>query len=459
MLLKQLLLQAVLILVNAFFAATEMAVMTLNTTKLKKMEEDGDRTAARLLKMVEEPSGFLSSIQIGITLAGFLGSAFAAENFADSLAGWVYETLGFQLLSLGTLHAVAVIVVTIVLSYFTLVLGELVPKRIALQKSYEVAKLSCGVIRAVSAVLRPIVWLLSVSTNGVLMLLHMKVEAEEEAATEDEIRMMVDLGTENGTIEEEENQWIQNVFEFNDTTAEEAMTREPQVVAIQLEAGREEVLRTIHESGLSRYPVYGEDINDVLGILNARDYLLNLTRSHPRTMKELLRPAYFVPESIHADQLFGDMQKNKQHIAIVIDEYGETCGVITMEDLLEEIVGNIYDEFDPAEQAEIEKIGDNTWRVSGMMTIEDLSEALGVELEENEDYDTLGGMVLSCLNSIPEDGSVLDVDVNGLHIHVTRINKRRIEQAIVSILQPETGKDEEEEEEPRGRRIGRVDTE
>lgn len=258
--------------------------------------------------------------------------------------------------------------------------------------------------------------------------------------------MMMDLGSEHGIIEEEENQWIQNVFEFNDITADEVMTREPQVVAIALDTPKEEIIKTIHDSGLSRYPVYGEDINDVLGILNARDYLLDLTREKQHSLKELLRPAYFVPESIHGDRLFSDMQKKKQHIAIVINEYGETCGVITMEDLLEEIVGNIYDEFDPAEQAEIEKVDENTWRVSGSIMIRDLSEKLGITIEENEDYDTLGGMILTCLGYIPDDGTTPDLTANRLKIHVTRINKRRIEQAMVQVL-PEDDSEESKSEE------------
>lgn len=434
MIFKQLLLQVVLIMVNAFFAAAEMAVMTLNTNRVRKMAEEGDKTAGQLLKIVEEPSGFLSSIQVGVTLAGFLSSAFAAENFADNLSGWVYDGLGFHALPMATIHAVSVIVITIILSYFTLVLGELVPKRIALQKSYEVAKMSCSVIAVVSKLLKPVVWLLSASTNGILLLLHLKVEAEEETATEDDIRMMMDLGSEAGTIAEDENEWIQNVFEFNDTTAEEVMTREAQIVAVPIDSNNDEIMKIIQTSGRSRYPVYGKDINDILGILNIRDFLFNLTLDTPKPLKKLLRPAYFVPESIHADKLFGGMQKTKNHIAIVINEYGETSGVVTIEDLLEEIVGNIYDEFDPAEQAEIEKIDTNKWRVSGMITIEDLADELDIEMEESEDYDTLGGMIMSRLNAIPADGSTFELDIGRLHIQVTRISQRRVEQAIVSIL-------------------------
>ena len=302
-----------------------------------------------------------------------------------------------------------------------------------------------GVIRGVGKFFYPAVWLAEGSVGGVFRLLKMEVP-EEEVATEDEIRMIVDKGSEQGTIEQDEHEWIQNVFEFNDIDAEDVMTREPKVVALSAEAEKDEVLKTIHDSGLSRYPVYGEDLNDVLGILNARDYLLNLTRKKPRTMRELLRPAYFVPESLPADRLFSQMQMKKQHIAIVIDEYGDTSGIVTMEDLLEEIVGNIYDEFDPAEQAEVEKIGDNAWRVSGSIQIPDLAEALQVEIPEDEDYDTLSGMVLDHMDSFPEDGSVFDIEVPPLQIHVTRVLRRHIEQAIVHVMEPETETESEEAE-------------
>ena len=234
----EILLQVVLILINAFFAATELAVVSLNSTKLRKLEEDGNKTASKLLKMVEEPSGFLSTIQVAITLAGYLGSAFAAENFSGDLADWIFYGLGFQSLSLSALNTVSIVIITIILSYFTLVFGELVPKRIAMQKSYEVAKMACGVIRGMAFILRPVIWLLSKSVNGVLRLLRLKVEAEEESVTEDEIRMMVDLGGEKGAIDEDEQEWIQNVFDFGDISVREAMTPRSDVDALPIDSTR-----------------------------------------------------------------------------------------------------------------------------------------------------------------------------------------------------------------------------
>ena len=350
---RQLLVQVVLILLNAFFAASEIAVVSLNGAKLRKMEEEGDKKAGRLLKLVEEPNAFLSTIQVGITLAGFLGSAFAADSFSGYLVDWIYEDLGFTVINPAVLDALAVIAITIILSLFTLIFGELVPKRIAMQKPMEVARFTSGVVGGIAVVMRPVIWFLSKSTNLVLRLLHMKTESEEESVTEEEIRMMVDLGGEKGTIDQEEQEWIQNVFRFDDISVRDAMTREPDVVAFSIDETDEEILKTIRESGLSRYPVYDEDINDIVGILNARDYLLDRRSDSPEGLKGLLRKPYFVPDTIHADDLFRDMQTGKVHIAIVIDEYGQTAGVITMEDLLEEIVGNIYDEFDPAEPPEI----------------------------------------------------------------------------------------------------------
>ncbi len=440
----KLLLQVVLIGLNAFFAATEIAVVSLNATKLKKMEEEGDKRAKRLLKMVESPSSFLSTIQIAITLAGLLGSAFAADSFAGYIVDGVYNGLGLTMIPAGVMNTIAMIITTLVLSYFQLVFGELVPKRIAMQKSFQVACFTSRVVVAVATVMRPVIWLLSVSTNGMLKLLRLKVEAEEETVTEEEIRMMIDLGGQKGTIDQEEQEWIENVFRFDDISVREAMTRTADVEAFSLNATDEEIIHTIRETGLSRYPVYDEDINDIVGTLNARDFLLERGAEHPRSLKELLRSPYFVPESIHADDLFRDMQTKKIHIAIVIDEYGQTAGIITIEDLLEEIVGNIYDEFDPAEAPEMEKLGDNLWRVNGGVFIDELAEELDMEIPEDEDYDTVGGMIFSCLHTIPADGTQFDVQVNGLDIHVEKIEDRRIEEALIRKLPPAEPEEEGE---------------
>ncbi len=440
----EILLQVVLILINAFFAATELAVVSLNSTKLRKLEEDGNKTASKLLKMVEEPSGFLSTIQVAITLAGYLGSAFAAENFSGDLANWIFYGLGFQSLSLSALNTVSIVIITIILSYFTLVFGELVPKRIAMQKSYEVAKMACGVIRGMAFILRPVIWLLSKSVNGVLRLLRLKVEAEEESVTEDEIRMMVDLGGEKGAIDEDEQEWIQNVFDFGDISVREAMTPRSDVDALPIDSTDQEILEMIRESGHSRLPVYEESVDTILGILNARDFLLDRNSGKNTPLKNLLRSAHFVPETIKADNLFKEMQKEKIHIAIVVDEYGGTEGIITMEDLLEEIVGNIYDEFDKAEQPEIQPLGENQWRIAGSVPISSLVDDLELPLPESDDYDTLGGMIVTRLNAIPKDGEELDMEVNGVALHVEKIEDHRIESVMVRRLVPKVKKTRDE---------------
>ena len=436
----QLLVQVILILINAFFAATEIAVISLNANKLRKLEEEGDKLAPKLLHMVEDSSGFLSTIQIAITLSGFLGAAFAGDAFAEYLTAW--------LLSLGVgipasvLDTISLVVVTIILSYFTLVFGELVPKRIAMQKSMEMARLSCRVVSAIATIAKPVVKLLSLSTNGVLRLLRMRTDVEEEQVTEDEIRMMIDLGNESGSINEDEKELLHNVFDFSDQTVSDVMTHAADVESISVDATREEVLDTIRSTGLSRFPVYGEDESDILGVLNTRDFLVDWVSDGTKSVRDLMRPAYLVPESLSADDLLRDMQIKKIHLAVVLDEYGELAGVITVEDLLEEIVGNIYDEFDPAEPQELEQLGENLWRVSGSLSVEDLAEELDMELPEDEDYDTVGGMLLSCLRTIPEDGSRPLVQIHGLELQAEKVEDHRIRSVLVRKLPQDTQEQE-----------------
>lgn len=431
---RQLLLQVILIAINAFFAMTEIAVISLNATKLKKMEEDGDKVATRLLRMVEHSTSFLSTIQIGITLAGYLGSAFAADSFSDGLTSWLYNTVGFQVLSYQALNSVSVVIITIILSYFTLIFGELVPKRIAMQKSMQVAKIASSVITALATVMRPVIWFLTFSTNTVLKLLRLKTTSEEETVTEEEIRMMVDLGEERGTIDSDEGEWIDNVFEFGETTVREAMTHVSELVAIPVDATQDEITKVIRESGRSRIPVYAKNLDDILGILNAREFLLERGEGSDKLPERLIRPAYFVPETLRAATLFKDMQQKKQHIAVVVDEYGQTSGIVTMEDLLEEIVGSIYDETDPAEELPITQIEDGVWRALGSAELDEIADAMDIEFPEDLDFDTLNGLVFSQLNNIPKDGTVLDLQAYGLDIHVERIARRRVVSATLRKL-------------------------
>ena len=414
---RQLLLQVVLILINAFFAATELAVISLNGTKLEKQIEEGDKTARKLLKLVEEPSGFLSTIQIGITLAGFLGSAFAADSFSDLLTNWVWNDLGFTALPMSVLDTLSLIVITIILSYITLVFGELVPKRIAMQKPYEVARLSCNVVRGVAFVMKPVISLLSLSTNAILRLLHLKTEAQEDSVSEEEIRMMVDLGEKRGVLDEEEKEWITNVFEFDDTPVKDIMVRANEVVAIAVDATKEEILK-----------------------------LIELQKERPFSLRNILRDPYFVPEQVTADVLFKDMQTRKIRFAIVLNEFGEVSGIVTMEDLLEEIVGNIYDEYDQQELPEIMRVGPHKWKVSGNIDMEDLLEEIPLPVELNDSYDTLGGLVLYLLGSIPKDGTRFRLECGNYILHVISVQNHRIQEVIIEETLPVSDTVEKSEE-------------
>ena len=440
---SQILLQVVFILLNAFFAGSEIAFLSLNTVKLNKLAEEGDKSAPALLKLVENPNRFLSGIQVAITLSGFLSAAFGAENFSGYLVSFFTDVLKVPL-PVQALSVISMVIVTVIISFFSISFGEMVPKRIAMQKPLVIAKMALSVMRVIGTIFAPIIALLNVTTNGTLRLLGMKTEADDDTASEEDIRLMVENSGAQGAIAQDEQEWIENVFDFGDLVASEAMTPEPDVTAFRMDESEENILETIRRTGLSRYPVYEKDINHVRGILNARDFLINLQQKNKKPMSALLRPAYFVPESVHADQLFKDMQSRKQHLAIVVDEYGGTAGIVTIEDLLEEIVGNIYDEFDPEEPKEINEIREGVWRVSGSLHVEELADALDITLPEDLDYDTVAGMILSCLPTVPEDGSTVTVEIFGLRVQVESVRNRKICWALVEKI-PQEEKPEEEE--------------
>ncbi len=440
-----LLLQVILIFINAFFACAEIAVISLNENKLKKESEDGNKKATKMLKMVERPTRFLSTIQVCITLAGFLASAFAAESFAEKLAEYIVKAWENAPLSASTIEFLCLIVITIVLSFITLVFGELVPKRIAMANSEKIASAVSGVILFAAAAMKPLVWLLTVCTNGILRLIGIDPNAEPEEVTEEDIRMMVDIAEESENIESTEKDMIENVFEFNNITASEIMVHRTNVQAIQLDDSDADIYSVIESTGMSRFPVYGDDLDDVVGILNAKRFLMDRHRELDTPIKELLQSAYFVPELVHADVLFRDMQKKKENFAILVDEYGGMSGIVTMEDLLEEIVGNIYDEFDPQPELDIEKLSDDTWRVSGSMPLDELAEQIEWTPPEDDEFETLGGLIYSELSEIPKDGDTPHIEVCGLDITVEKIEDRHIESAIVKKLPKQESEDEEDE--------------
>ena len=444
---QQILLQVILILVNAFFASAEIAFISLNVPMLRKQAEEGNKTAKSLLKMAEEPSGFLSTIQIGITLAGFLGSAFAAENFADYLVNWIYYGIGFTGLSLAALHTISVVIVTIILSYFTLIFGELVPKRIAMQKSYQVAKLACGIIRTIAFIMKPVIAFLSLSTNLMLRLLHLKTEAQEEEVTEDEIRLLVDLGEEKGILDESEKQWIQNVFRLDDMSVKNIMTHSTECICISVHSELGEVEKVIEESGRSRVPVDDKNKNDIIGMLHAKDFFINLRKYPQIKLSDMVRPAYFVPENVSADVVLKDMQKNKINFAVVIDEFGEFSGIVTLEDLLEVIVGNIYDEYDTHEEQVITEDGENRWIIHGNVDLYELKDETGIPINLDDNYDTLNGFIYSYINRIPKDGETFDIEVENYKIYVRKVSNKSIDEVLIVKEEKEQASDSEEDNE------------
>ncbi len=278
---------------------------------------------------------------------------------------------------------------------------------------------------------------------GASVYLVIRLRALTKRASEEDIRQMVDMGEEKGAIEKEERELIENVFEFNNSTAADVMIHRTDVVMLWVDDPQEEIMETIRSSGLTRFPVYEEDTDDIIGILNTREYLLNAQEEKPKPLRELLREAYFVPETVRSDVLFRDMQSRKTHFAVVVDEYGGTSGIITMEDLIEELVGNIYDEFDPQDEQEIVLLEENLWRISGGASLEDIAEALEMEFPEDGEAETLGGLVFAKLDVIPADGTHPTVETDGLHIQVEELSDRRVEWAKVSKLEP--AKEPEEE--------------
>ena len=428
----QLSLQLVLILINAFFASAEIAVVSLNASKLKADAEEGDKRAAKLLRLLEAPTAFLSTIQIAITLAGLLGSAFAATNFADRLTDYLVVNRGFTAIPAQSLNALIVILITLVLGYFTLVLGELVPKRIAMQKPMQIARVAAPVVSALSVLMRPVIWFLSVSVTGVLRLFGLKNQARSDIVTEEDIRMMLDESEEEGLIESAEGEMIDNVFEFNNIQIYDVMTHRVDVKSINVEDSREEITELIRTTGFSRFPVYEDDQDNIIGVLYVKDFFLNQDTS----LRQLLKEPIFVPDSMICDDLFRKLQKEHTHFAIVTDEYGSFLGIITMEDLIEEIVGNIYDEYDEKKDYIIPN-PDGSWTISGRAELKDVEKVLDIELPEREEFNTLSGLILNETEEIPKEGDQFEVTVDGLRIQVLKVVDRRIEETRVSLLPTE----------------------
>lgn len=442
----QLLLLLVLILLNAFFAMSEIAIISLNDAKMKKMAEDGDKRAAKVLKLTENPSNFLSTIQLGVTLAGFLTSASAAESFADPLTAVIAEWLSIPTDSslFGVIGGVSMVIITIVISYFSLVLGELAPKRIAMQKCEAISFKVVGVLLFVRAFTRPFIKVLSVSTNLVVRMLGFDPNADEEVVTEEEIRILVDAGEEKGVIEESQKEMINNIFDFDDISVSDVMTHRTEIEAVEITDKIEDVVKLSCENGYSRIPVYEDELDNIRGIIYVKDLLPYVGKTIPsgKKLSKLMREAEFVPESKRCGDLFAEMTEKRVQMMFVADEYGAVSGLVTIEDLLEAIVGNIQDEYDDEEE-DIVKVNDTTFNFDGTTDIEEVEETLGIDIPDGE-FDTLGGLIMSELGRMPEEKD--EIIYEGHKFLVEEMDERRIDRVIVEKLPVEEVEEESEED-------------
>ena len=443
---SELILLFILILANAYFAAAEIAFISLNDAKLDMQVKEGNKKAKSIKKILDNPSKFLATIQIGITLAGFLSSAFASEAFASELApilhGWI------PYLSLETWNSISIVLITIILSYFTLILGELVPKRIAMKYYEKIAFGTVGVIKTIATFTAPFVKLLTFSTNVVSKLFGVS-ETEEETVTEEEIRMMVDVGEEKGIIEKEEREMINNVFEFNDTVVSEIMVPRTEIYAVDMNLSISKVIEEITKDDdfrYSRIPVYDETIDEIKGVVYIKDILLS-TKNKNVKIKNLVKDAYYVPETKPVNELFEELRKNRLQIAIVVDEYGGTAGVVTMEDILEEIVGEIYDEYDEVKMV-YEKIDENTYILNGSMSVSEVEKVLDISIPEG-DYDTISGYLIEELGRIPSEKEKPVIETPTVIYKVEKTKDMRIikiKACKVEILPDEDEEESEDEE-------------
>ncbi len=441
----KLLLLLLLIIINAFFAMSEIAIISLNDNKIKHLAEEGDKKAKQIVKLTENSSAFLSTIQIGVTLAGFLTSASASQNFATLLTAKIAAIPGNPV-PVGVISALSVIVITFIIAYFSLVLGELAPKRIAMQIPEKVSYKVVGILLAFAKITRPFVKFLSLSTNGAVRLFGFDPNADEENVTEEEIRMMVDVGEETGVIENSQAEMIDNIFEFDDLNAGDIMTHRTEMVAIEIERSVEEVADICVENGYSRIPVYKGDPDNIVGVLYAKDLLHFVGQKIPKetTIESVMRKPLYVAETQACFDIFKEMNESRTQFAVVVDEYGGTAGIVTIEDVLESIVGNIRDEYDDDEEEDIIKLSENIFNVDGTTSVDEIEELTGVNLPEG-DYDTLAGFLISTLGYLPDEETELpiEIDYENLHFTILSLDDRRIDDIKVEIKPVEEPEEEE----------------
>ena len=428
------LLQIFLIALNAIFAGTEIAVISVNETKLEKEVERGNKRAKWLLKMTQNSSGFLATIQVAITLSGFLGAAFASDSFAAVLSG-ALKRIGIGL-SDSVLNTISVVLVTLVISYFSIVFGEMVPKRIAMKNAERFSLTMAGPITVIAKLFAPLVWLLTKSTNGILRLCGIDPESDEEIVTEEDLLLMADAGRKKGTIDDSENDMIRNVFAFDDLTVGEICTHRKEVSILWMDETVAEWEQTIHESRHSVYPVCGDSVDQIIGVLNAKDFFRLNCRDKKAVMEHAVHTPYFVHENLKADQLFSKMKRHADHFAVVLDEYGGMCGIITVTDLVEQLVGDFDDDEMLRQEPEIERLDSRCWKVRGSCSLHDVSRALEYAFPE-EEYETFSGFLIGSLGEIPKDGTKLKMQVGPFQVRILDVCQHRIQKAIVHLMEPE----------------------
>lgn len=414
-----------------------MAVISLNDAKMRKLAEEGDKNAKKVIGFLDQPGTFLSTIQVGVTLAGFLSSAFAASNFADK---------GASLIDPNGVHSWAkplcTVIVTVILSFFSLVLGELVPKRVAQRYPEKWSFLAAGIVKVFGFTAKPFIWFLTKCTNVILMLFRIDPNDNDKEVTEEEIRMMVDVGSESGNIEDAEKEMIENIFEFNDKEVSEIMTHRKKIVSLPVEASYETTMEVARKERFTRIPIYRDTIDDIIGILHIKD-LLGVTEDE-FNMRKLMRDPLVVHETRKISSLFSEMKTCGMQMAVIVDEYGGTMGIATIEDMLEEIVGNITDEFDDEEQ-ELIRLSNGDLIVAGDMTLSDLEDVLDMELDDDE-YDTIAGLVIQLLDRVPEESEKPTVTYKNLQIKVLHVQENWISRVMIHVVPEEKEEDSSEEQ-------------
>jgi putative hemolysin len=435
----EILIIAILILINGVFVAAEFALVRVRRTRLEQLADEGNRGARRVQKLVAQPGRFLATIQIGVTFVSLLSAVFAGATIVSAVADTLRTIPAIQ----GQAEPVALLFVTAVVSLFTIVFGELVPKALAFGYTERLAFFFAGPIEFLGRVLAPLVWLLTTVTSAIARVFGI-TDTQGEKLTAEELMIIVERGEKEGVIEAEEQQMIGAVLELGQQRVHEVMVPRIDITALPDDAPLDQMIDTIVNQGHSRIPVYQETIDNVIGILYAKDLLPVLGKGQQLDVRTLLRTPLFVPESISVDDLLHMLQRRKVHLAIVLDEYGGTAGLVTIEDLIEEIVGEIQDEYD-VEEPMVEKISDDEARLDGRASIDDLAETFGVEMDgvDSEQYDTVGGLVYHEIGGVPQVGDT--VEVKGLTLTVETTDGRRVGKVLV-VKRPDSGDDDGEAE-------------